>query len=181
VEIISGSEKIHRVWDLNEHLEHAPTKLVTCVRFPLGSYTDDLKDGICGLSSLVLSGDGRVQGSSSPAVLPLTCYQCSANREISRVTHGAMNWRLALQTTPDTSERSIESEHKRNWIELYCAHTKSRTLAVVQDRATKLVLLIIIIFLVCWLPNLISNFVYTAQSLKLIRKLIGLSDIAELF
>jgi len=32
------------------------------VRFPAGLYTEDLKNGTCGLSSLVLSVIGRVQG-----------------------------------------------------------------------------------------------------------------------
>jgi len=37
----------------------------------MSGHTEDLKNGTCGLSSLVLSIDGRVQGNSSLAVLRL--------------------------------------------------------------------------------------------------------------
>jgi len=37
----------------------------------MSGYTEDLKNDTCGLSSLVLSADGRVQGNDSRAVLRL--------------------------------------------------------------------------------------------------------------
>jgi len=42
--------------------EHSkPLKLADRVRFPAESYTEDLKNGNCGMSSLVLGVDGGVQ------------------------------------------------------------------------------------------------------------------------
>ena len=70
------------------------------------SHTEGLKNGICGLSSLVLGFHGWVQGNGSRAVLlPLTRHQCSIHCESSRVAHGTSKRRRAPQTTRDVPER----------------------------------------------------------------------------
>jgi len=63
-------------------IEHTPIKLVGWLRFLVG-HAEDLKNGTCGVSSLVLDVDGWVQ----ETVLPLTRRQCNIHCESSRVAH----------------------------------------------------------------------------------------------
>ena len=58
-------------------VENAPSKMV----YSRSSHTDDLKNGTCSLSSLVLDVNGWVQGNCSRAELPLTLRQCSISCE----------------------------------------------------------------------------------------------------
>jgi len=60
-------------WQL---VEHAQPKLVGWARFLVGNRTEELINGTCGLSNIVL-GLEWVQGNDSPAVLPAGCHQCS--------------------------------------------------------------------------------------------------------
>jgi len=50
-----------------------------------GWVTEGLRNGTCGLASLVLGVNGWVQANSSHAVLPLTRHQCSIHCESSCV------------------------------------------------------------------------------------------------
>jgi len=88
-------------------VEHAPLKLASRVRFPVG-HTEDLKTCACGLSSFVLGVNGWVQGNGSRVVLPWTCHQCSIHCESSRVAHGASKRRWA---SPDNSWHTPNRVH----------------------------------------------------------------------
>ncbi|XP_039267627.2 type-1 angiotensin II receptor B-like [Styela clava] len=52
---------------------------------------------------------------------------------------------------------------------LQTREAKGKLTAQCQDRATRMVLVVTTVFLVCWLPNQFSNFIYFIQSLNLIR------------
>nr|CAB3266618.1 somatostatin receptor type 5-like [Phallusia mammillata] len=46
--------------------------------------------------------------------------------------------------------------------------SKKKLLRKKQDRVTLTVLVVIVVFIICWMPNQISNFIYVAQGLEII-------------
>ena len=85
--------------------------LVAWVRIPVGSYTDDLKNGTCVLSSLVLNVNGGVQ-----VRVHVRCWHwLVTSARSSRVTHGAaLEQKWAAETTRDTP-KEVQSVY--NWTE----------------------------------------------------------------
>jgi len=74
------------------------------------SRTEDLKNGAWGLSRLVLSVNGRVQGNSWRAVLSWTHHQCSIHFESSRVARDASKRIWTTKTTRGQSWGSWGAE-----------------------------------------------------------------------
>jgi len=74
--------------------KQALSKMLDWVRFPV-CHTKDLKNGTCGLFSLVLGGNGRVHGNGSREVLPMTHHQCSIHCEGSGVAYAARKQRCS--------------------------------------------------------------------------------------
>ena len=71
-------------------VEHASPNLYKAGFDSRPGHIEDLKNGTCRLSSLVLSVDGWVYGISSHAVLPLTHHhQCKIHCESNYVANGA--------------------------------------------------------------------------------------------
>jgi len=76
--------------------------------------TYDLKNGACGLSSLVLCNEW-VQGKASRALLLMARHQCNIHCGNSRVAYDESKWKWAPKTTRDTRQR-VQGEYAEHFL-----------------------------------------------------------------